>query len=76
MTFKLKRDRKLVGFHELRSFWRAQTYSLFSDVCSSKSNFLNADLDQSVAASSRAVSPAQMTGYQATDHHRGDRWGG
>lgn len=52
MTFKLKRDRKLVGFHELRSFWRDQTYSLFSDVCSSKSNFLNADLDQSVAASS------------------------
>lgn len=69
MTFKL-------GFHELRSFWRAEAYSLFSDVCSSKSNFLNAGLDQSVAASCRALSPAHMTGYQVTDHRRGDRWGG
>ena len=52
MTFKL-------GFHELRSFWRAEAYSLFSDVCSSKSNFLNAGLDQSVAASCRALSQSE-----------------
>lgn len=39
-------------------------------------SFLTADLDQSIAASSRAVSPVQMTRYQVTDHPRGDRRGG
>ena len=78
-TFKSKRDecRKLVWFHDLRSFWRAQTYSLFSDAYTfSWVTFLSADLDQPIAASSRAVSPVQMTCYQVTDHPRGDRRGG
>lgn len=77
-TYKMKRDEAwdLVWFHDLRSFWRAQAYSVFSKACSfSWVTMLRADLKLSIHANSRAVSPAQMTGYQVTDHPRGDRWG-